>query len=154
MLDEYEPIGSTDAIAFSTTKHCESTVKSHLSHAVCDSKLEARMTRQLDQNDYVVSFAKNDRLFLEIPFRFLGKSLRYRPDFLVLLDTGERLLIEGKADEKDDAKATAARRWVAAVNEWRKLGVWHHAICQKESEIASAIKRVLAGTTEQPSETA
>jgi hypothetical protein len=124
VLDEYEPIGSTDRIAFVTAKSCEPTVKSHLSHAVCDSKLEVGIVHELEQDPRVVAYAKNDRLFLEIPYRYLGKTLRYRPDFIVKLASGVTLLIEGKgkADEKVDAKATAARRWVAAVNSWGKLG--------------------------------
>lgn len=141
VLDEYEPIGSTEGIAFSTTKECEPTTKSHISHAVCDSKLEKGMVQQLEQNPHVVAYAKNDRLFLEIPYRFFGRTLRYRPDFLVLLDNGNRLLLEGSGrdDEKKHAKATAARRWVAAVNAWGPLGVWHHAVCYKESEVAAAV---------------
>ena len=41
------------------------------------------------------------------------------------------MLPEGKGDpnEKDDAKATAARRWVQAVNSWGGLGTWVHRIC-------------------------
>lgn len=151
VLDEYEPIGSTDQIAFSTAKPCEPTVKSHLSHAVCDSKLELDIVRELEQDDRVVSYAKNDRLFLEIPYRFFGKALRYRPDFIVRLSSGVTVLLEGKGkpDEKDDAKATAARRWVAAVNSWGKMGVWAHAICYKRSEVPGIISRALTVDEQQ-----
>ena len=50
----------------------------------------------------------------------MGVSHRYRPDFVVRLQNGLVVLLEGKgdADEKDDAKATSARRWVEAVNTW------------------------------------
>ncbi|MDP9331103.1 MAG: DEAD/DEAH box helicase family protein [Actinomycetota bacterium] len=141
VLDSYDPIGSTDRIAFVTAKPCELTMKSHISHVVADSKLEVQIAHELEQDDRVLAYAKNDRLFLEIPYRFLGRTLRYRPDFLVKLGDGEMLLIEGKgkADEKDDAKATAARRWVAAVNSWGKLGRWEHAICYKRTEVDPAI---------------
>jgi type III restriction enzyme len=151
VLDQYEPVGSTDRIAFSTVKPCEPTRKSHISHTVCDSKLELQIARLLERDPRVVAYAKNDRLFLEIPYRFLGKSLRYRPDFLVKLDIGVMLLIEGKgrADEKDDAKATAAKRWVAAVNAWGKLGPWEHAIAYSEAEAQSAIRS--ASMTEEDS---
>lgn len=147
VLDEYEPIGSTDRIAFYTGKPCEPTHKSHISHAVADSKLETGIARELEHDGRVVAYAKNDRLFLEIPYRYLGKTLRYRPDFLVKLSGDANLLIEGKGrrDEKDDAKWTAARRWVAAVNEWDKLGRWSHAVCWKEEEVASVIGEALAG---------
>lgn len=141
VLDEYEPIGSTDRIAFSTAKPCEPTTKSHISHVVADSKLELGVARELERDKRVVSYAKNDRLFLEIPYRYLGRTLRYRPDFIVKLDEGRTLLIEGKGrkDEKDDAKLTAARRWVAAVNAWGKLGIWSHDVCLAKAEVKSVI---------------
>ena len=144
VLDQYEPIGSTEGIAFSTGKPCEPTIKSHLSHVVCDSKLELGIAKELEQHPLVVAYAKNDRLFLEIPYRYLGKSYRYRPDFIVKLESGRMLLLEGKgrADEKDDAKATAARRWVAAVNCWGKLGTWDHCVCYEESEVAVEVNEV------------
>jgi len=147
VLDEYEPIGSTDRIAFTTAKPCEPAMKSHLSHAVYDSKLELGIVRELERDPRVLAYAKNDRLFLEIPYRYLGRTLRYRPDFLVRLDIGVHILLEGKgkADEKDDAKATAARRWVAAVNTWGKLGRWGHDICYQEAAVADIIDRA-AGT--------
>jgi type III restriction enzyme len=147
VLDEYEPIGSTDRIAFYTGKPSEPTVKSHVSHAVADSKLETSIGRELERDERVLAYAKNDRLFLEIPYRYLGRTLRYRPDFLVRLSGDRTLLIEGKGrrDEKDDAKWTAARRWVAAVNAWGRLGRWSHVVCWKESEVGGAIDQALAG---------
>ena len=106
VLDRYEPVGSTDRIAFSTAKPCELTTKSHISHVVADSGLEVGIARELEHDERVAAYAKNDRLFLEIPYRYLGKTLRYRPDFIVRLDHGKMMLIEGKGrkDEKDDAK--------------------------------------------------
>jgi type III restriction enzyme len=136
VLDQYEPLGSTDRIAFATAKPCEPTTKSHISHVVADSGLEVQIARLIDRHPKVASYAKNDRLFLEIPYRHLGKGLRYRPDFIVKLDNDRMLLIEGKGrkDEKDDAKETAAKRWVVAVNAWGKLGTWSHRVCFTEAE--------------------
>lgn len=138
-LDEYQPIGTTDGINFSSpTDRCVPTSKSHLSHAVCDSGLERQMCAVLDAHPHVDAWVKNHKLFLEIPYLYFGKTYRYRPDFIVRLDRGRILLLEGKGDpdEKDDAKATAARRWVAAVNTWAGLGVWDHAICYDASTLA------------------
>ena len=47
----------------------------------------------------------------------MTKVRRVGPDFIVKVKNGRMLLIEGKGrkDEKDDAKATAAKRWVDAV---------------------------------------
>jgi type III restriction enzyme len=148
VLDEYEPIGSTDQIAFSTSKHCEPTTKSHISHAVCDSGLELGITRALERNAHVVAYAKNDRLFLEIPYRFFGKTFRYRPDYIVRLASGLMLVLEGKgrADEKDAAKFTAAKRWVAATSMWGRLGQWTYDVCWREVDADDIIARATAGT--------
>jgi type III restriction enzyme len=130
VLNEYERIGSTDC-DFQTVKECVATVKSHISHVVCDSRLEAKIAQMLEEDDRVVAYAKNDRLFFEIPYRHLGKSGRYRPDFLAQLENGVTLVLEGKGRrrEKDDAKLTAANRWLAAVNGWGELGQWDFGIC-------------------------
>lgn len=141
-LDEYQPIGSTDNLNFSSpTDKCVPTAKSHLSHAVCDSGLERKMCAVLDAHPAVESWVKNHKLFLEIPYLYFGTTYRYRPDFVVRLTNGLVLLYEGKGDpdEKDDAKATAARRWVEAVNTWGGLGVWSHEICYDTSVMATQI---------------
>jgi type III restriction enzyme len=131
-LDEYEPIGTTDSQNFAApTDRCVQTVKSHLSHAVCDSILERKIAAVLDETSSVHSWVKNHRLHLEIPYMYMGISRHYRPDFIVKLNSGITVLLEGKgvADEKDDSKSTAARRWVEAVNSWGKLGTWTYAVC-------------------------
>jgi type III restriction enzyme len=101
-----------------------------LSHAMCDSGLERKICAVLDSNENVASWVKNHRLYLEIPYQYFGNSYRYRPDFIVKLTNGKTLLVEGKgvATEQDDAKTTAARRWVQAVNNWGSLGHWKYEI--------------------------
>lgn len=130
-LDEYQPIDSTDFRNFnSPTDKCVPTEKSHLSHAMCDSGLERKMCAVFDASDDVHSWVKNHKLYLEIPYQYFGNTYRYRPDFIVKLKNGKTLLVEGKgvATEQDDAKATAARRWVQAVNNWGQLGDWHYEL--------------------------
>jgi hypothetical protein len=146
-LDEYEPIGSTDGLNFnSPTDRCVATMKSHLSHAVCDSGLERRMCSVLDAHSNVRAWVKNHKLFLEIPYLYFGTTYRYRPDFVVRLDNGITVLLEGKGDpdEKDDAKATAARRWVEAVNTWGGLGIWVHHICYNAADLDVALGAIRA----------
>ena len=57
------------------------------------------------------------------------------------LTTGRIVRLEGKGDtdEKDDAKATAARRWVEAVNTWGGLGTWTHDICYDASTLEAQL---------------
>jgi type III restriction enzyme len=144
-LDEYQPIGTTEGLNFAApTDRCVPTVKSHLSHAVCDSGLERKMCAVLDADDEVVAWVKNHKLFLEIPYLFMGLTYRYRPDFVVILKSGLTVLLEGKGDpdEKDDAKATAARRWVEAVNAWGGLGTWVHAICYDAGNLVDQLEEL------------
>jgi type III restriction enzyme len=110
---------------------------------VCYSGLERQICAVIDAHSHVEAWVKNHKLFLEIPYLYFGKTYRYRPDFVVRLSNGRILLLEGKgdADEKDDAKATAARRWVAAVNTWGGLGVWDHSICYDASTLAGVLNK-------------
>lgn len=150
-LDEYEPIGSTEALNFSSpTDKCVPTERSHLSHAVVDSGLERKMCAVLDSEGVPVeAWVKNHKLFLEIPYLYFGTTYRYRPDFVVRLENGLIVLLEGKGDpdEKDDAKATAARRWVEAVNTWGGLGKWEHSICYDAGTLADQLKSLVSVAT-------
>lgn len=141
-LDEYQPTGSTDGVNFnSPTDKCVPTERSHLSHAVCDSGLERKMCAVLDKHKQVQAWMKNHRLYLEIPYLYMGATYRYRPDFVVRLANGQVVLLEGKgeSDEKDDAKATAARRWVESVNTWGGLGNWVHVLCYEAAELSAQL---------------
>jgi type III restriction enzyme len=143
-LDEYLPVASTEGLSFAApTDRCVPTTRSHISHAVCDSNLEQRITAVLDQHPAVEAWAKNHKLYLEIPYLYFGTTHRYRPDFIVRRATGTTLLVEGKGqpDEKDDAKATAARRWVEAVNSWGGLGHWEHFVCYDAADLDGELHR-------------
>jgi type III restriction enzyme len=102
------------------------------------------MCAVLDAHPLVHSWVKNHKLFLEIPYLYFGVSHRYRPDFVVKLTNGQYVLLEGKgeADEKDDAKATAARRWVSAVNTHSGFGEWTHAICWNATTLAQQLDEI------------
>jgi len=143
-LDEYQPIDSTDFRNFnSPTDKCVVTVKSHLSHAMCDSGLERKICAVLDASDEVISWVKNHKLYLEIPYQYFGNTYRYRPDFVVKLKTGKTLIVEGKgvATEQDDAKTTATRRWVQAVNNWGQLGTWGYELVFDANELPEILER-------------
>ena len=147
-LDPYQPIGSTEAINYnSPTDKCVPTEKSHLSHAVCDSGLERKIAAVLDSSSLVEAWVKNHRLYLEIPYLYFGTTYRYRPDFIVRLTDGSIALVEGKGepDEKDDAKATAARRWVTAVNTNGKFGHWAYTVCFDAADLDDQLAQVASG---------
>jgi type III restriction enzyme len=100
----------------------------------------------LDKHAEVEAWVKNHKLFLEIPYLYFGSTWRYRPDFVVRFHSGLVVLVEGKgeASERDDAKATAARRWVEAVNTWGGLGTWLHHVCYDASSFASELDELAA----------
>jgi hypothetical protein len=69
---------------------------------------------------------------------------------VVRLVNGLTVLLEGKGnpDEKDDAKATAARRWVQAVNTWGGLGTWTHLICYDATALGAEFVRLIQMSSE------
>ena len=90
--------------------------KSHISHVVADSKLEVSIAHVLEEHEGVESFAKNDRLFLEIPYRYLGASsnLLLVPDFIVRKKNDQRPRAHSRGKRpgrmrRTTPKATAAR---------------------------------------------
>jgi type III restriction enzyme len=145
VLDQFQPEGSTEPVAFSTAKPVEPTTRSHVNYVVCDSELERQIAHELEADERVEAYVKNDHLFCEIPYRHEGRTLRYIPDFLVRLPAGRHLLVEGKGRErlKDQAKQTAASRWVAAVNADGRWGVWSHVVVRHRSEVRPAISETL-----------
>ena len=108
------------------------------------------MCAVLDAHPLVHSWVKNHKLFLEIPYLHFGTTHRYRPDFIVELTNGLIVLLEGKGDpdEKDDAKATAARRWIEAVNTWGGLGTWVYEICYDAAVLAAQLDEMADAFTE------
>ena len=101
--------------------------KSHLSHAVCDSKLEMSFVRVLESHEQVVTWVKNDqRLGLLIRYRHQGLEHFYVPDFIIRTKSEITLIIEakGRADNKDAAKRTEVVKWCSAVTRWGEMGHW------------------------------
>ncbi len=74
----------------------------------------------------VAFYAESEQLGLQIPYEWQGVPGRYILDFLVRLANGKTVLLEIKRqeDERARAKHQAAKRWVAAVNNWGNLGQW------------------------------
>ena len=143
VLDEYQPEGWTGHVHFITSKPVEAAKKSHLNYVVCDSELERAIAHELERDERVVAYVKNDHLFCEIPYRFDGRTLRYVPDFLVRLRDDRRLLVEGKGNPstRDASKESAARRWVAAVSADGRWGQWSYHIVRDTTEVSATLAR-------------
>lgn len=122
-------------------EHVYETLKSEISHAVCDSGWEVRAAQTLDLRDDVIGWVRNERLNWHIPWldESGGTAIwrRYMPDFVarVSCDGDERdliLVIEIKGLEREDApekRRYAEDFWLPSVNahsEFSELGRWDY----------------------------
>jgi len=99
---------------------------------------------QLEVSARVLCYARNDRLEFNIPYELYGLPHVYEPDFLVRLTDGVTLVLEIKGQLHGDtqAKQQAARRWVAAVNNWGKLGRWDFLVCRDPQQLGRMLDAV------------
>jgi len=165
VLDPYAPTGSTADVSFTTSSdtYAADPRKSHVSHIVIDSGWEQQLAQAIEANPRVRAYAKNHNLGLEVPYLCAGEPRRYRPDFLVALDTPDplTLVLEVKGFRGHDAalKAAAIRdRWVPAVNRLGGYGRWAFAeltdpYAMKE-ELDRAIDAALDGADARSGEAA
>ena len=117
------------------------TLKSEISHAVCDSGWELRAAETLDRHEDVAGWVRNDRLNWHIPWLDESGSTaiwwRYMPDFVAraVCEGTDReliLVIEIKGLEREDApvkRRYAQEFWIPSVNnhsEFSALGCWDY----------------------------
>jgi type III restriction enzyme len=136
VLDPYQPSGSTALVNFQTTRPVWTTDprKSHVSHVVIDSEWEAELARVLEAHSRVLSYAKNQGMQFEIPYRVGRLARRYIPDFLVRANIGGgevlNLVLETKGYRGLDAQLkadTMQTMWVPGVNNLGAQGRWAFA---------------------------
>jgi hypothetical protein len=71
---------------------------------VYDSRWEANESLELDRNQNVRAWVKNDHIGFEITYSFKGIIHKFRPDYLVRLTNGKTLILEVKG--QDDQQQT------------------------------------------------
>jgi type III restriction enzyme len=152
VLDPFEPTGSTASVNFQTTKAVVSTVKSHVNYVVLDSEWDAELARVLEAHPRVLSYAKNQGMQFEIPYRIGRTVRRYIPDFLVRLDIGGgevlSLVLETKGYRGLDAQLkadTMATLWVPGVNNLGTHGHWAFAEFREVFSIQEEFGRLVDG---------
>ncbi|MGA1369917.1 MAG: BPTD_3080 family restriction endonuclease, partial [Blastocatellia bacterium] len=128
LLDPYNPTGSTAHVNFNTSKMERwetSSQRCHLNWVILDSDWEGEFCRVAESHPRVLAYVKNHNLGLEVPYRFLGETHQYRPDFIVLVDDGHgqedplHLIVEIKGFRGEDARAkkeTMETCWIPGVN--------------------------------------
>lgn len=150
VFDEESPIGSTRNMrTWYTTKPCQPTRKSQVSHLVVDSAWEAHAANVLEGRDGagVVAYAKNDHLGFQVHYLWGGARRRYLPDFLIRLANGKTLVLEikGQDSEQDRAKRSAMQAWVQGVNAKGGFGAWCCDVAYEPSHIQDILGRHGAG---------
>lgn len=144
ILRPFDPVGSTDGVAFHTRKACVVTdpERCEISHVVLDgvggNTWEQLLMAYSEASPHVAAYAKNDHLGFAIPYLFEGRPHDYVPDFLLRLRRGDgedfdrTLIVEVSGGQKrahspgsTDFKAMVARdQWCVAVNNHGGFGRW------------------------------
>jgi type III restriction enzyme len=154
-LNRYKPMGTTEKVHFKTVKPVQVTAASHLNLVACDTdsweQAAVFQLEKLAQEGVVHCYARNDRLEFNVPYELYGVPHVYEPDFLVRLTAGPIVLteIKGKSYDDTDLKHQAARRWVAAVNHWGRLGTWDFLPCRNPQQLSDQFTKLIAARRER-----
>jgi type III restriction enzyme len=127
VFDSERPIGSTREMrTWYTTRICEPTKHSQVSHIVVDSGWEKYTADILEGHAQVAAWAKNDHLGFQILYLWGGSKRKFVPDFLIRFKSGKTLVLEikGQDSDQDKAKRVALAQWVEAVNAHGGFGAW------------------------------
>lgn len=143
VFDEDMPINSTANMrTWYTTKPCQPSVRSQISHVVVDSTWEKYTADVLEKNDRVSAYAKNDHLGFQINYLWNGSRRRFVPDFLVRLTNGKTLVLEikGVDSEQNRAKRAALDVWVKGINMKGGFGIWSHDVVFQPAEVWDVLR--------------
>ena len=139
VLNPYNPVGTTAAVDFYTSKalrHRTDPRRSHLNWAVLDSRWEGEFCRVVEGHPKVLAYVKNHNLGFAVPYRQGMENRTYVPDFIVVVDDGRgpddplNLIVEIKGYRGEDAKdkkKTMDTYWVPGVNNLGSFGRWAFA---------------------------
>lgn len=146
IFDKEKPIRSTEDVrTWYTSKPCEWTEKSHISHCVYDSGWEASEAYFFDKSDLVESFVKNDHLGFTILYNHKGVIRKFYPDFILRLVNGDYMVLETKGvdSQQNQTKREYLNEWVKAVNNHGGFGKWHWDVSFHPSDIEGLIKKCM-----------
>ena len=142
IFDPGKKVRSTgDMPTWFTSKPCNITQRSHISHCVYDSTWEATEAYVIEKNPHVKAWAKNDHLGFEILYVFDGVVRKYLPDYLIRLDNGKTLILETKGQEtrRDVEKRKALSEWVSTINNLGEYGQWCNAVSYNIADVDGII---------------
>jgi type III restriction enzyme len=144
VFDTERPIRSTgDMLPWYSSKPCEHTQRSHINMCVYDSRWEANESLELDRNQNVRAWVKNDHIGFEITYSFKGIIHKFRPDYLVRLTKGKTLILEvkGQDDQQQHTKREFLSEWVRAVNGQGGFGQWTADVSRHPKDVLEILER-------------
>ena len=144
VFDTERPIRSTgDMLPWYSGKACEHTKHSHINMCVYDSRWEANESLELDRNQNVRAWVKNDHIGFEITYSFKGIIHKFRPDYLVRLTNGKTLILEvkGQDDQQNQTKREFLSEWVRAVNGHGGFGEWTADVSRHPKDLLEILIR-------------
>lgn len=148
IINSFKPWLSTAEVNYRTARPVVSLTKSHLNLAAYHSDWERQAIEKFEDLDCVECYTPNDRnIGLMVPYEYGESEHRYEPDFIIRLRGGTYLMLEikGKGGEIHDEnrvliKNAAAKKWVAAINNTRRLGDWAFAICKDLEKLRATLE--------------
>jgi type III restriction enzyme len=153
VFDNDNPIRLTaDMGTWYTGKPCAPTKKSHINFCVFDSRWEASEAFELDRNQIVDAWVKNDHLGFEILYIFKGIVQKYRPDFIIRLSDGTHLVLEtkGQDTQQDRTKREFLDEWIRTTNEHGGFGTWKWAVSTHPSDITNILQIAVSAPNNLP----
>jgi type III restriction enzyme len=144
VFDTERPIRSTgDMLPWYSSKPCEHTQRSHINMCVYDSRWEANESLELDRNQSVRAWVKNDHIGFEITYSFKGIIHKFRPDYLVRLTNRRTLILEvkGQDDQQNQTKREFLSEWVRAVNAHGGFGEWVSDVSRHPKDVLEILAR-------------
>jgi type III restriction enzyme len=145
IYDEECPIGSTSNMrTWYTTKPCQPTTKSQINSVVVDAGWEAHVANVIESpsmGNYIEAYAKNDHLGFFVYYMWNGSKRKYIPDYLIKLINGKTLLLEvkGQITEQEEAKWSATRKLMTAINNKKAFGKWEFDVVTEMAKVHDVI---------------
>jgi type III restriction enzyme len=147
--EENRADGSTADVDTWTSKDVREVTRSHVNFVIADTQQwEQAAAFILDTHPRVEAFVKNAGLGFGIPYLNNGQMHEYVPDFLIRLKDlpNTTIILETKGyDPLAELKASAAARWVDAVNADGSYGRWRYELARNVSSVGEKISNLQAG---------
>lgn len=153
------PVVAAGAASMRSTRHVEFFTgkplwgplqRCHLNALVADTaRWEQSAAYCLDTHLFVARWVKNERVGLLIPYRREGVKHHYIPDFIVVLQNGDQLLVEIKGELRDaGVKQAAAERWCNALNNDRRFGRWSYHLLRHPADVMQLLDQLASANVD------